>query len=231
MDIVKLVTTLSASLKLDLSIDRLIHVGANTGQEVPIYEDAGISGYHLEANPAFFEELSAACAPTGKQTAVLACCDAEADQTVEFNVTSNKESSSLLPLGRHAVAYPTIDVVEKVQLKTTTLDHLAANGTLPSDPNFMVLDVQGAESRVLAGGQSLLGSPNLWGILSEVSLDALYEGGVAFDDLYQNHFKPHGFYLKSANFNRRGWANALFLRRWWRLDQHTPAPLEAIEKH
>lgn len=226
MDIQRLVQQLSADLRIDMPLGTLVHVGANTGQEVQSYETAGIRGYHLEAHPAFYEELAKGCADTANQTPVLACCDEAAGRHVEFNVTNNTQSSSLLPLGRHAVTYPQIKITETITVTTTTLDRLAAKARIPPHPDFLVLDVQGAEARVLKGGQTLLSSPSLWGIVCEVSLDPLYEGGATFDEIDAHYMKPNGFFLRAANFNRNGWANAVFMRRWWRIALDETTPLE-----
>ncbi len=176
--------------------------------------------------PQAFRQLETCCEGFPSQTAINACCDAEPGIAVEFNVTSNSQSSSLLELGRHATAYPGVKLVEKIELETTTLDQLAYQNRIPADPSFIILDVQGAEGRVLEGAKSLLQAPNLWGVKSEVSLDSLYKDGTTFDELYSKHMKPNGFFLKSADFNRHGWTDALFLRRWWRLEGEDQAPLE-----
>jgi FkbM family methyltransferase len=215
-----------SDLGITLPIDSLVHVGANVGQEAAAYEISGINGYHIEAMPKEFRQLEACCRGFPKQTAINACCDAELGISVEFNVTSNSQSSSLLDLGRHAIAYPKVELVEKIKLETTTLDQLVAEKKIPANPSLVVLDVQGAESRVLYGAKSLLNSFNLWGVLSEVSLDSMYKDGTTFDELYSKHLKPRGFFLKSADFNRKGWTDALFLKRWWRLEGEENAPLE-----
>ena len=177
MSLEDILNTIRRELEIDLSIDSLVHVGANVGQEAAAYETAGYEGYHLEAMPREFIQLEDHCAGFPGQTAINACCDARPGVAVEFNVTSNSQSSSLLELGRHAIAYPNVELVEKIELRTTSLDQLVAEKRIPADPSFLVLDVQGAEARVLEGGTSLLQSSKLWGIISEVSL----EGTSIFD--------------------------------------------------
>ena len=220
--------TISKEFGVTLPLDRLVHVGANTGQEVAGYDMAGITAYHIEAIPEVFKTLQARCSGFESQTAINACCDATPGLSVEFNVTNNLQSSSLLDLGRHAMAYPNVNVVEKIQLETTTIDKLVSDERIPSDLDFLLLDVQGAEKRVLSGATELLKSPTLWGVLVEVSLDPLYEGGSTFDEVYLSCLKPLGFYLKSANFNKHGWTDALFLKRWWRQGDDLSVPLEAF---
>lgn len=223
-------SSLRDNWKLGLPFRKIVHVGANTGQEVVYYDNLNIEGFHLEAHPEYFADLQKNCMEAKRQTAVLACCDAEEGQVIEFNVTSNKQSSSFFPLGRHAVAHPSVKIVEKIRLSTTTLDTLVSSGQLPSDPNVVVLDVQGGEGRVLRGAETFLQAPSLWGVYSEVSLDSLYEGGVSFDALYTEILKPAGFFFFHASINRQGWGNAWFLRRWWRLEGESEAPLEYLSR-
>lgn len=224
----KLKANIADSIGIELPLQNIIHVGANTGQEAVVYERLGLNGVHIEAHPLFFKDLQSACEKTQRQRAILACCDAQVGNTVRFNVSNNKQSSSMLPLGRHAVAYPDIRMVEEIVLETTTLDALNDADQLLADPHMMVLDVQGAESRVLQGAPKLLATPTLWGIIAEVSLDPVYDGGCAFDDLYAEALKPAGFFLFRARFNRHGWTNAVFLKRWWRVEKDLEAPLERL---
>jgi FkbM family methyltransferase len=217
--------TLQRELGIILPLGKVIHIGANMGQEVARYERAGVEGYHVEAHPAYFKRVRKLCAATAGQTAVQACCSDASGEAVEFNVTNNTQSSSMLPLGRHALAYPTIVVTEKIRLITTTVDDLIEAHRLPADPDFLLIDVQGAEAKVLSGAQGLLRSGALWGVLVEVSLDPLYEGGSDFDEVYTRFMKPNGYFLKSAEFNRQGWTDALFLKRWWVLPEEEFSPL------
>lgn len=206
---------------------RILHLGANNGQEAKIYAASGIEGWHVEAIPKVFDILQQTCATVSGQTAIHACLDAEAGRQIEFNVASNGESSSILGLGRHAAAYPHIAYVDKISLTTNTVDALIDAGTIPSDIDFAVLDVQGAEDRALQGAAGFLESNSLWGLLIEVAVEPIYDGGAEFFDLCEKTLRPKGFYLKGVQFNAKGWSDALFLRRWWpRHAGETPPLLE-----
>lgn len=209
-----------------LPLNKIIHIGANFGYEAYDYDFLGASGYFVEAIPSIYTELRKKCAEYSSQHAVLACCDEVSGREVSFHVTKNNgESSSLLRLGRHATAYPKIMVSETIKLTTTTVDKLVSDKILPHDANFVVIDVQGAELRVLRGARQLLQSDLIWGLQVELSLDRLYEGGACFEEVYCDILKPIGFFLKSVDFNPEGWADALFLRRWWELPGEDSSPL------
>lgn len=204
---------------------KILHIGANKGHEVPDYARSGIDGYHVEAIPATFAILEKVCSRFAGQTAILACLDAVPGRLVEFKVASNGgEASSILDLGRHAAAYPDIVVTETIRMTTQTIDALRDAGTVPGDIDFAVIDIQGAEDRALQGADGLLRSDALWGLLIEVAIEPLYDGGADFLTLYQTHLLPHGFYLSSVRFSRAGWSDALFLKRYWprSADETTP---------
>lgn len=206
---------------------KVLHLGANDGQEVPAYDKAGIAAYHVEAIPQVFETLREACRPYRHQTPILACLDAESGRAVEFNVASNGgQSSSILDLGRHSASYPHIVVTEKIRLQTRTIDSLLESGDIPPDIDFALLDLQGAEDRALQGADSLLKLESLWGLWIEVAVEPLYEGGTDFLSL-QERLQPYGFYLSGVQFNAKGWSDALFMKRWWPRSPDETTPLEA----
>lgn len=202
---------------------KILHIGANRGGEARAYAAHGIEGYHVEAIPEIFEILSANCARTPNQTAIQACLD-DAVRQVEFNVSSNFASSSMLDLGRHAVAYPDVTYRQTIKLHTETMDGLVARGTVPSDIDFAVLDVQGAEMKVLRGGAAFLASPALAGLQIEVSADPLYAGGATYLDICR-YLEGFGFHTRFVEFNEDGWGDALFARRWWKLSPQDIPPL------
>lgn len=201
---------------------KILHIGANRG-EAGLYGRHGIEGYHVEAIPQIFEILKARCAKTTNQTAILACLDDDV-RTVEFNVSSNFASSSLLGLGRHAVAYPEITYGERLKLRTETVDGLIAAGVVPGDIDFAVLDVQGAELKVLRGAATFLAAPTLLGLMIEVSADPLYEGGATYLGICR-HLEPLGFHTKKVEFNEDGWGDAIFTRRFWKLADNEIPPM------
>lgn len=193
----------------------VLHIGANSGQEVAKYEKLGLTGFHVEAIPDIFSILDGKCRLTNNQKAINVCVSDEIGKNISFNIASNgAQSSSIFPLGRHASEYPNIKYTTTVSLSTDTIDHLIKTNIIPGDVNFVVIDVQGAEMLVLMGSQNLLLSPDLIGLVIEVSAEPLYEGGASFMQVneYLNKCK---FFLQSVNFNHHGWGDAVYLRSWW----------------
>lgn len=193
----------------------VLHIGANSGQEVAKYEKLELIGYHIEAIPDVFKILNGKCELTKNQHAIHACVSDEIGKVISFNVASNgAQSSSMFPLGRHANEYPNIKYTTSVSVSTETIDHLISTQAISPAVNFIVIDVQGAEMLVLKGAKQLLSSPDVVGLLVEVSAEPLYEGGASF--MQVNEFlKEKNFFLQGVNFNHHGWGDAVYLRSWW----------------
>ena len=194
----------------------ILHIGANRGQEVILYNRLGIEGWHIEAIPSVYEDfLLPACKNFSNQHAINALLSNTDGNIVKFNIASNQgQSSSILDFGRHALAYPSIKYIETIDLETKTINTLISNGTIPHSIEFLVIDAQGAEAMILDGAQSLLASNSLLGCQIETAVVPLYEGGATFIDICQrlSHF---GLHLRHCVFNQKGWTDALFTRAWW----------------
>jgi FkbM family methyltransferase len=193
---------------------RLLHIGASTGNESRYYSDHGIEAWHVEAMPDVYAQLVAACSTRPLQHPVQACLSSKAGETISFNVASNSYSSSMLGLGRHQEAHPSIHYVRTVELVTTTLDELAASGVIPAAIDFLVVDVQGAEKLVLEGASQWLRSANLKGAMIETSVEPLYEGGSTYLEI-GSLLRSYDLHLGECCFNRDGWCDALFARKYW----------------
>jgi FkbM family methyltransferase len=193
---------------------RLLHIGASKGNESAYYSRHGIEAWHVEAIPAVFEQLQATCARQQGQHALQACLSNQEGQAVSFNIASNSYSSSMLGLGRHQEAYPEIRYVETVELVTTTIDALVARGLIPASVDMLVVDVQGAEKLVLEGAEQWLRSANLKGALIETSVEPLYYGGSTYLEIGAL-LRGHGLHLGDCRFNRTGWCDALYARKYW----------------
>jgi FkbM family methyltransferase len=193
---------------------KLLHIGANTGSESAYYSSHGIEAWHVEAIPDVYEKLVATCSRHSDQHPIQACLSSKAGDRIPFNIASNSYSSSMLALGRHQEAHPSIHYVQSIELVSTTIDELAASGVIPSTIDFLVIDVQGAEKLVLEGAAQWLRSANLKGALVETSVEPLYEGGATYLEIGAL-LRSFDLHLCECSFNLNGWCDALFARRYW----------------
>jgi FkbM family methyltransferase len=132
----------------------LIHVGANEGQERYLYESMDLEVLWVEPIPEVFARLVRNIRGVRKQRARQALLSDKSGQKLTLNVANNGgASSSIFELAEHRMIWPDVHYVDRIVCLTTTLDSLLP--LLPS-PGALVLDTQGAELLVLAGGERTL---------------------------------------------------------------------------
>ncbi|WP_397384139.1 FkbM family methyltransferase [Prosthecobacter sp.] len=173
---------------------RILHIGANHGQERDLYARHHLEVLWIEALPKVHSKLVETLRDYPDQTSALALLTDRDGDSIEFNVTSNEgESSSVFKFKRHAEAWPDIQHVQTLNLISLRLDTLLTNlGYSPDHFDGAVLDVQGAELLVLQGGGVYLDHIH-WLQCEAVDFEA-YEGACQLEELV--HFlSQRGFRL------------------------------------
>lgn len=112
------------------------------------------------------------------------------EEEVEFFISSNSGSSSLLEMGRlHKDAYPYSGKITSLKVKTNLLDDTLSTDLL-SKNLWLKLDVQGAELKVLEGAKKLLRETSL--VFMETSFSELYHNQPLFNEVIE-YMKSQGF--------------------------------------
>ena len=173
----------------------IVHVGANAGWEYLAYCKTMASlVLYIEPIPELFVKLKKNIEHLPGHIPIQAVCSDLDGEYIQFNVSSNDGlSSSILPLGNHAKLHPSIKYTNQFGMYTTKLDTLLERERIGyGDVDYLVIDVQGAELKVLVGSRKLLESVKF--LVLEVSDFALYEGGCTLEDL-KSFLNPLGFEL------------------------------------
>ena len=192
-----------------VEVERVLHVGAHIGQEADCYRDLGATDViWVEGDPEVIPRLRDHVEPLG-QRVFEALLDTEPRRAIEFHRASNEMSSSLLAMGTHSVEHPEITTVGTVRLPTTTLDAVRGEARL-GEIDLLVVDVQGAELRVLRGGEETLAATGACYL--EVNEAPLYEGCALLPEV-EVFMDDHGFVLAERTIGVHGYGDALFLRR------------------
>jgi FkbM family methyltransferase len=134
----------------------------------------------------------------------------EDGKDIEFKITNLTNCSSILDLKYHKEIHPSIEVVEIIKMKTTTIQTLyKENNINPLDYNTLVMDIQGAELLALEGMGNDLN--NIDTIYIEVNEKELYEGCCDLNSLdkYLINFGFERKYLTLLN----GYGNAFYLKK------------------
>ncbi len=200
-------------------ISGVIHIGAHHGEEIKDYADADVTKIiWFEANKKIMKHLFDNTCKFSKVKQEYYCqvLSDENDIEIEFKITNNGQSSSILELGTHEKHYPHIKVVDKQLLKTKRFDYFCEkqkNDIFLNEFEFINLDVQGAELKVLKGfGNIFEKYENIKAIYSEVNFEEVYVGAPLVQEIDE--------YLSKYKFTRvitadtpYKWGDALYLRK------------------
>lgn len=190
----------------------VLHVGANVGEEAPVYDELGIKKViWFEANPELLTSLGANLMPYPGQTVYIQCVGDENKDIVLHVSNNSSQSSSILDLGTHKAAHPEVHYIKEIPVKMQRIDEMVASGWVRlRDVDFLNVDVQGAELKVLKGMGELLHDFK-WAYL-EVNKEELYKGCalVGEIDAYMAEF---GFKRVETKWcGNTGWGDALFIK-------------------
>ncbi len=195
-----------------LTIEGIVHVGANHGGEVATYKAMGATRIVLvEANPALAEALRETFAGD-PAVSIAAIAAGEADGEADFHLTSFDQSSSLLKLKRHAEIYPEIVAAGTIRVPVRRLDGaLAGMGMGTARFDLLSLDIQGAELMALRGAPDLLA--RVAAVNCELCFEELYEGCALAPDI-DAHLGGFGFTrVATATPYHSSWGDGFYVRK------------------
>lgn len=197
--------------KYNLNITGAITIGADNGQEIPFYKENNIK------NLAFFEPRTGAYEDLIKNIVEnldksytvhaynVGLGDVEGD--FPMYTAGGGQSSSFLKPKLHLEKHPEI-VFRDDMIYDMSIKKLDAFNFGP-EFNFINLDVQGYELKVLKGGQKTLN--NILALNTEVNLIELYEGCVLMDEL-DSFLAEFKFRRVEQAITEFGWGDALYIK-------------------
>lgn len=206
-----LITIQELKQRFNIQVSGILHVGAHKCEELDAYLQLGIPNsniYWIEALQELVDEMTKKNNNTKIYQAVISDKD---NDVITFNITDNRQSSSILEFGSHATSHPQVKVVDKRIMLTSRLDSVIERENIDmSIVNFMNLDIQGVELRALKSMEKYL--TNIKYIYTEVNTEQVYKGCDQMSDLtaYLNQF---GFKLADARIYKQfGWGDAFYIK-------------------
>lgn len=197
--------------KHNLKLTGAITIGADEGQEIPFYKEHAIKNLaFFEPRTSAYEELIKNIVKSLDSSYVIHTYNVglgDVEGILPMHTAGGGQSSSFLKPKLHLEKHPEIVFRDDMvyDLPVRTLDSF----NFGPEFNFINLDVQGYELKVLKGGQKTLN--NILALNTEVNTIELYEGCVLIDELDQ--------FLGNFNFKRVelamtefGWGDALYLK-------------------
>jgi FkbM family methyltransferase len=159
----------------------VLHIGAHVGLESRSYFDKQKSVIFIEADPKTFLVLEKNIAPFRNQKAFNWLLGDE-EKIVNFHIANNQsESSSIFPFSRENQ----IQNLSASEVTPIPMSRLDSKFTFEDLENYdhWVIDVQGAELKVLEGAGQLLNLCKT--IFIECSLKEFYEGGAMWNEIHE----------------------------------------------
>lgn len=181
----------------------LVDIGSRWGiqrpwNRVPL---SNLRYYGFDADAEECRRLNSRCGSESIKYFPLALSDREASE--KLFLTKEEGCSSIYPpdlknINRYHY-YDNWDIKGEIPIVTNKLDDVLATNRIA--PDFLKIDTQGAELKILKGADSLLGS--ILGLELEVEFVQLYKDQPLFADV-DRYVRSHGFELYDIN---RYWAN------------------------
>lgn len=190
--------------KYGIKPNGILHVGANVGEEAPVYLELGIKRQiWIEANPEIYEKLKANISSNPEAVAYNFAAGDE-DKMITLHKSNNgSQSSSILELGTHLQQHPEVHYIGDIEVPMMRLDNYIFH-----DCDFLNMDIQGAELLALKGlGEKI--KDFKWAYL-EVNRAEVYKGCPLVEDI--------DFYLGAYGFNRvetkwvGNWGDAAYVK-------------------
>jgi FkbM family methyltransferase len=198
--------------KFEFKPKGVIHIGAHEANELETYKALGFQKIlYIEANSQLAFKLKAKF--QGQPNIMVAhAAITDHNGTVNLKITSFDQSSSILSLAMHKEIYPAIQQIGEETVLARTLDLLLFELDLdPSEFNFLVLDIQGAELLALKGAIATL--RHIDAVQTEISFAELYEGCALLPDI-DNFMTLQGFGRSEVvTQHHPTWGDAFYVRR------------------
>jgi FkbM family methyltransferase len=194
--------------KYELKISGIIHVGAHDCEEYPIYKKNQINNViWIDAMKDKVDKMKKLLTTNKIFHGVI---DVEDNNEVEFKITNNGQSSSILDLGLHKQFYPNIKVIKKIKCKTCRLDTLINKNKINmKNYNFINLDIQGVELNALKSLGKNMYYINY--IYTEINTAEVYKNCSLVNEI-DDYLKIFGFKRVETKLTNAKWGDAFYIK-------------------
>lgn len=170
----------------------VVHIGANSGQERDLYASRGLPVIWVEALPDVHKELLKNISGYPGQVAYNYLLTDENWKEYDFGVANNGgQSSSIFDFADHKKIWPHVHYEGSIKLRSTRFDTMVVEESLDlGGYDALVMDVQGAELKVLQGMGDLV--DNFRYIRTETADFEVYKDCCQLKDL-DEYLIPRGF--------------------------------------
>jgi FkbM family methyltransferase len=196
--------------QFNLNISGIFHIGAHECEELNAYTQFNINPlqiYWVEAQQNKVDQMKSKEIPNIYQAII----DDVDDKEINFNISNNGQSSSILEFGTHLIHHPHVHYTEQIKGKTKRLDTLIEENNIPIEHlNFMNLDIQGVELRALKSMEKHLHHIDY--IYTEVNSDYVYKDCNLVGEI-DEYLSQFGFTRVATEMaGNAGWGDAFYIK-------------------
>lgn len=200
--------------KYGLSLKGVLHIGANVGEEVLVYNELGITKQiWIEANPEIFPQLCQNLSKYNSEEVIaLNYCIGDENKDTVLHVSNNAGlSSSVLDLGTHKDAHPEVHYIKDIPMKMYRVDSIYGIQDTILGCDFLNIDLQGFELNALHGMGGLL--QQFKAAYLEVNQKELYKGCALINSIDLFMIEKHFRRVETKWwFGNVGWGDALYIK-------------------
>lgn len=189
----------------------IIHIGAHLMEERDDYVNEGINNIiWIEANPNIYNDIKSKINNNNEKILCAVISNINND-LINFHITNNGQSSSILELHKHSNYYPNIYIEKIISLQTKRMDTLIEEANIDiSNYNFLNIDIQGAELLALKGFGNLLNHISY--IYTEINTDALYKNCALLPEI-DDYLSNFNFIRVETEMTDYKWGDAYYIKK------------------
>ena len=192
-----------------IRMNGVLHIGSHECEELPFYEKMGLTKDRMLWIDGNQEKVQWA-QQNGIPNVYHALITEEDDKELNFHITNNGQSSSILELGTHQHHHPHVHYIETRKERGITIDTFYKRNNLDMRQyDFWNFDIQGAELMALKGATEALEYPKA--IYVEVNTEEVYKGCALMEEL-DRYLAVYGMKRILTHLTEYNWGDALYLK-------------------
>ena len=190
----------------------ILHIGAHEMEESKDYLKYNIDNIiWVEGNPELVNSGLDKISSSPNQVILHGIIYSEDDIDIEFKITNNSQSSSILEFGKHKEYHPQVSFVKSMQMKTTRVDNLLSKNNIPvGNFDFVNLDIQGVELQALKGFGKYFEQVKY--IYTEVNTGEVYVNNDSMDQM-DEFLNSYGFDRAETRITEFEWGDAFYIKK------------------
>ena len=190
----------------------ILHIGAHEMEESKDYLKYNIDNIiWVEGNPELVNSGLDKISSSPNQVILHGIIYSEDDIDIEFKITNNSQSSSILEFGKHKEYHPQVSFVKSIQMKTTRVDNLLSKNNIPvGNFDFVNLDIQGVELQALKGFGKYFEQVKY--IYTEVNTGEVYVNNDSMDQM-DEFLNSYGFDRVETRITEFEWGDAFYIKK------------------